>query len=270
MKKYRKILFLAVACGVLCVFSNMSHVKELQLSDIIFRIAFGYAWYDIVYIVPIMALFLPLFLFQILCGSMIYRYFCCASVYYFTRNGNRIKWFLMECGKLYVTTIGFLVVMFLSGTIALSFVSDITIDQDVLWMGGFYFLLHSLFLFSFTLAINVLSIVWNSTAGIVIPVGIQLMSIAFYTMLSGFSNTESGGLSPENAWMIYGNPFAQIVFRIHTIDGKAISSVLGEEAFTFDLRTSVVYMAVVAVSVIVGGCVVVHNHEFITNDKELE
>ena len=128
MRKYRKVLLLGCLCGILCVFSDMVNMEEVSLSQIILRTTFSQTWYHAGFIMSIMKMFIPLLLFQILCGSMIYRYFCCASVYYFTRNASRIKWFLLECAKLYLTCLSFLIIMILTGTAALLLVGKVTID----------------------------------------------------------------------------------------------------------------------------------------------
>ena len=270
MRKYRKVLLLGCLCGILCVFSDMVNMEEISLSQIILRTTFSQTWYHAGFIMSIMKMFIPLLLFQILCGSMIYRYFCCASVYYFTRNASRRKWFLLECAKLYLTCLSFLIIMILTGAAALLLVGKVTIDSSVVWIGGYYLLIYSLYLFGFTLGINVLSLAWNSTAGIAVPAIIQIMGIAFYTMMSQFADPVTGYLAADRAWMVYINPFAQLAFGIHTRNGKPVFSIFGPQEFPFELNMSVAYVGIIAIFAVAAGCAAVNRHEFITNDKEIE
>ncbi|MCD8118835.1 MAG: hypothetical protein LUE29_05035 [Lachnospiraceae bacterium] len=84
----------------------------------------------------------PIFCFELIFGISLYQHYCTCSVYYFSRQNNRSKWYLMESAKLFGYTAEYMALyVFLSALTAVvaaggMFADDISaggvIDSNVL------------------------------------------------------------------------------------------------------------------------------------------
>lgn len=267
MKYYMKFLLIAVAFGIIGVIGYMNSDSTTYLSDIILTWGFNSADYYMANILPIIEKYIPLILFQVIYGTYIYRRFCSASVYFFSRHCNRTIWFLKETLKVYLLGVAYLILLVLSGALFTSFFSSFKIDSVSIPLGIYYILIYSLFLLVTTLGINIFSILFTSDVAFVIVEGINLFAIAIFTILGHYFITQDE-LIDKYIWMIKGNPFSHLVLKLHSSKIESLNNIINEKGISFDLNFSVFYFFIVAILVIGFGCIVVNRHNFIESNKE--
>lgn len=269
MKQYLRYLWIGVVCGILCIFGIWIHSDGCTLSQIILSKSFIYVEFEPSHITVVSREFIPLLLFQILYGSFIYRHFCSASVYFFSRKQDRTKWFLCESGKLYILTLEYLIVMLVTGSLLTALVVPVEFDESAILLAVYYLLIQSLFLFATTIGINICSIIFDNGIGFAIFAAIEMFGIAGYLMM-GRILPEDGILTQQYVWLLKINPFAHLVFRVHSSKWPSISGMLNIEGITFDLNSSVLFFLIISLIFVALGVVCVNRHDFITNNKELE
>ena len=96
MRQIGKVVALAAFLGLFLGISFFGPSKDMPFSQVVIIYAFQYyqfGYTDIVYITTRM---LPYLLFLFLFGTYIYKHFCTAGVYVFSRCENRLKWIAKE------------------------------------------------------------------------------------------------------------------------------------------------------------------------------
>ena len=269
MKYYSKFLWMAVFCGAFCIFGSTRYNPNptILFSDVIMLLGFEYVDFFPQYIPIITYWYLPLIIFQIFYGTYIYRHFCSASVYFFSRYCSRTLWFLKETGVLYLFGLAYLIVMILSGTFITSFFTPVSAGTTSWLLACYYLLIHSLFLLVTTLGINILAIVFTSNVGFMIIEGISLFSMASFAVLGKYFITEDI-LIDKYTWLLKINPFAHLVFSMHSSGINSVDRIINTKSISFDLNLSVLVFLMAAIIVTVCGCMMVSNHNFIESNKE--
>ena len=100
--KIIKTVLIALIVGIVCVGTGFFELEYVSLSKIILSNAFNGVDFYPQYISMFTLSYSPLFVFQVIFATYIYKHFCSASIYFFSRNANRINWFLREVVKIYV------------------------------------------------------------------------------------------------------------------------------------------------------------------------
>ncbi len=253
MKYYFKLLIIGVICGVIGMIGYAVRIDNFPARDIILLFGMNDVMYYPEELEKILFRFIPLLLFQIVYGTYIYRRFCSASVYYFSRNHNRIKWFIQEIVKLYGYSVLYLVLMIMSGVVITMIITKVVFDVSMIKVLFIYLLIFSLYNFAIASAVNILSILFSSNMGFAIAEAVNIFCIAAYTIVGKLFSVD-GELPDECEWMIKINPFYHLIFN----------SEKTEDNYLF----SIGLFGVIAVVVIIVGCMVVNKHEFINANLE--
>lgn len=267
MKYYMKLLWMAAAFGILCIFGGTQNIEQLNLSDIACAMAMSDVLIFPAYIESAIYWYVPLLFFQVFWGTYLYNHFCTASVYFFSRSKSRVKWFITETARLYLYSILYLLIMMLSGIIFSCFFIDIHIQTTAFYIFLYYLLIYSLFLFATTLLINLLSICISSTVAFGIIEGIFFFGIAAHTFLGQFLEYEQ---VIQNPMLIKLNPFSHLVFSVHSSAFSNIDRLINGYNIDFDLNVTVLLYLVLSLAAVVFGIIVIKRYDFISLNKEME
>lgn len=266
--KIIKTVLVGLIVGIVCVGTGFLNLEYIPLSKIILSNAFDGVDYYPQYISMFTFQYMPLFIFQIFFATYIYKHFCSASVYYFSRSINRINWFLKEVTKIYANAVIYLLTMCASEMIVISMFSTITVDSSAIIITLYYIFIYSLYLLATTLAINVASIMFSSNIGFITVQSIILLSISVFFLLGNYIKDDI--LTEKIIMLLKSNIIANLIFTIHSSRIGKISNLINIKGINFDLNFSIIYYLVLCVAIIIIGCFVVEKHEFIINSKEME
>ncbi len=267
MKSYLKFLAIAFVCGLLSFMGTAIKSEEINLNDIILVTSFGNVEYLPYFFPTFLETYFPLMFFQFFYGTYIYRHFCTASVYYFSRKCNRSAWFLKEVGSLYVFAL--LYVMIYLGTEILCCVifSKVIAGTCSLLLCLYYVILYSLFLFVTALAINIFSILFTSNFGLILVEGLVMLCVGAYLMIGKKYITDDELIS-KYEWMIKVNPFAHLNIKLHSSSWEIINRAINVKNIDFNLNISVALYIAIATLTIFAGCIIVNKHNFIITNQE--
>lgn len=225
MKYYLRFLWIAFFCGAICILGFAVKNDGFFASDVICLFGMDEIGYFTQYLPQITYWFFPLLFFQAFFGSYIYRHFCTASIYFFSRYTKRTRWLFKEILRLFLFCCLYLFVMLISGLVVCSLVSKVKIDASIWKMFCYYMVIYSLYLFVVTLGINLLSIVFNSNIGFIVVEGINLFFIAAFAIAGNLFAPE-GVILEQYEWIIKINPFYYLIFSMRNSNNDYLISML--------------------------------------------
>lgn len=100
--KVIKSILIAVVLGIVYVGIGLMKIDNIKMSEILLANTMSGVEFYPQYISTFSFEYIPIFVFQILFATNIYKHFCSASIYFFSRNANRIKWYLKEVTNIYI------------------------------------------------------------------------------------------------------------------------------------------------------------------------
>lgn len=267
MHNYKSLL-IAIVCGILSGIPFLYTGEVTSLLDVINKLSFSEFYIDATYIAKFFVWYFPLMIFQIVWGTYIYRHFCTASVYYFSRLKNRITWFAGEIPKLYLYILLYLTVLLVSCMLPMLLFRGIVVDSNSIIILIYYYVIQSLWLYITTMLINILSIKWGSSIGFVLVSGVQIFFIGMFAPLQSILNFDV----PENlefkSRILKLNPISHLVLNWHSSSVSELNGEINKFDILFDLNESVVLFLFLSVIVSIIGCFVVKRQEFITINRE--
>ena len=266
--KDKKLWIAGVVCGLICFFTGRETGTAIDLSTVVSLAAFSAADYYPVNLAVLCRWFMPLLVFQILYGTYIYQHFCSASVYFFSRNHNRIKWFVKESLHLYERSVAYLGCFLGCGIVVQAVTQGVTADAEGMILCIYYLAIHSLFLFTTTLAVNIISVKFSSSVGFVVVMAVNALGIACYSMFGQIAEDKNWDVT-EHVWMMKVNPLAHLVFPVHSSRWQALDEIINVNGFSFDLDMSLSVFLAAAFILTFSGCVICERHEFIINNREI-
>lgn len=270
--KYGKLFLAAIAGGVYLSFMHINpwggvitlSEATLQLSGSRGTFALGFSPSELMSF--IMCLF-PALLFELYAGILLYRHFCTASIYVFSRYPRRVQWYLREAGSL-----GGMVCMFqltlLAAVMVVTVIRwDLQIDSGGIALFVYHFLIQSLWTYIMALSVNLLAVYLGSSAAYAAVTCIQLACVVlFYVAYQAVRHSE--GLS-YGRFLIW-NPMAHLVLAWHSSRIDAVGGFLDPEYMGADLSHSLILFFILGVAVTAAGAVIIKNHELLVSDSEAE
>lgn len=265
-----KCTILAIFCGGFQAIFFLDMKDKINFSQIIITFGFSDVSFILVYLIDLTIKLLPFYLFQILFGTYIYQHFCTASVYYFSRCQNRVKWFLKESSKLYILTFCYPFLMVFLGTLVASITNQIIFDKDSFLLLIYYVLIHSLWLFMTTLLVNIMAIKFESTIGFITVVALQMISVSTLLLWNKVWPLDDGTNVDKHAFFLKFNPISHLILTWHSSSIKGVNQWINYLQIHFPLIQSVIVYFLLSMIVIFIGCYVVKRQEWVTMRKEGE
>ncbi|MCD7727433.1 MAG: hypothetical protein LUH57_03695 [Ruminococcus sp.] len=276
MKSTLKTIIIGVVCGILCNLAILVYNEDFTFSDIILRFSQSQYGLENTNLVVLVQWNFPLLLFQAIYGTHIYKHFCNASVYFFSRTNNKVKWFLKETLLLIPQIFVFLLSELLAGTALAMITNNVIFDKTSIILLVYYLAITSLWLFLTSMLVNIISIKFTSSVGYGVVAGIELACMAlFFTIRNKmFELGESRSiydvdLVAKNPVLIKIDPLAHLNLSWHTSKIESVNKLISRYiGIDFDLNFSVVLFAAISVVVVIIGCIVAKNVEFIATNRE--
>lgn len=256
-----------IVCGILCFTGGQLRSDSISLADVICNAAFSNTICYINDFPEVVKWFLPLLVFQLLYGVYLYRHFCSASVYYFSRTKNRKKWFLKEARKMYGFTLLYLAGFVSSGIVVSSVHRTFVTDWVGILLTVYYIVIFSMYLFVTTAWINLLAIRFGGVVGAGVVTAANILGMACYSVLGNLAEQADPKLL---LWFIRINPICHLVFPLHSSQNSIVNSAVNVYGYRFDLNLSVAVFAALSAVTLFAGCRMCEKYEFLRNNREGE
>lgn len=207
----------------------------------------------------------PEFVLEMYLGMALYRHFCTASVYVFSRYPKRLKWYFKEVSLLGLQVLECQAVLMLAVILASICKAHVQADAAGMFLLIYHFLLRSVWTFCMTLLVNLLSISFGS--------GLAFMAVmsgqAFLITLLGIMK-KLGTVLPmdEDMGLLQWNPVAHMVLGWHGSELQALKTVLKSPYPGLDLNKSLLVYLFLCAAVVFAGAVLVKRHDLVVSVAE--
>lgn len=269
LRRYGWYVAVAVVCGVLLSLSRINpYGGRIALQDLVLQLSGSRGEFvmGLYYgaMVDFGFLMLPFFLYQFYGGIQLYRQFCAASVYVFSRTTNRVKWYVTELWGMCKGLLMFQV--FLQGTTLVV----AALRWDVVWTGegwlllGIHVLLFTLWTFTMALGVNLLALIWGSNTGFLAVFALQAGMLA--ALCTG-AKLESA--DPTLARLLVLDPVSRLVLGWQSGGVFGLEGVLpAEYGHVLTLSGSLLLVALMTAAVVILGLVVIQKKDILVSNLE--
>lgn len=269
LRRYGWYVAIAVVCGVLLSLSRINpYGGRIALQDLVLQLSGSRGEFvmGLYYgaMVDFGFLMLPFFLYQFYGGIQLYRQFCVASVYVFSRTTNRVKWYFTElwglCKGLVVLQ------MFLQGTTLLV----AALRWEVMWttegwvLLGIHVLLFTLWTLTMALGVNLLALIWGSSAGFLVVFALQAGMLA--ALCTGAKLEPA---DPALGRLLFLDPISRLVMGWQSGGAFGLEGDLpAEYGHVLTLSGSLLLVALMTVAVVILGLVVIEKKDILVSNLE--
>lgn len=263
----KKVFIFAILFGIIYGFSISDNSQSSDIFEIINRLEFVEYDFDKIYVHLFLRWYFHIITFQILFGTYIYKHFCTASVYYFSRMNNRIIWFIRENIKLCL--ICFMYISIITGICCMAggAFNNFRFDKNVLFILCYHLCIQSLWLFATTIMINVLSILFGSSISFSIIYSVQMTFLLCNSIFSSYFQFERGNVERKTN-ILKLNPISHLVLKWHNSRLQKINSEINFLNIDFKLSESIVFFIIISIIVFISGCIIVKRQELIYINRE--
>lgn len=206
---------------------------------------------------------IPCYIFQIYMGIEIYRNFCTASIYVFSRTPRRIRWYMKEIRGLAGKTLLFQIILVTVSASAAALIYPFFIDRAGLILAGYHIILYTLWLFSMTLIINLLAVYLGSNNAFLIVGGAQMVFTSLLIFINMFEENKVVVTRLLNL-----NPAAHLIIGWHSSIFPLLNKTVQPPYKGLYFTVSFLAAAVTALIAAVAGAFIVKYRDFLIADFE--
>ncbi|MCR5518464.1 MAG: hypothetical protein K6F17_07835 [Lachnospiraceae bacterium] len=251
-KDYIFYSFISFVSGLFISFTFFDREGFPALVNMIHHVDMGYLNSDNLNLSQLIFILIPYVLFQSVFGTYIYRHFCSAAIYVFSRGFNKGIWYIKQLLELFMCSF-FNAFLYISGVLFVHVLwgKDLEAGEDFLYETLIYLVILTLYMFVTSLLINVVAIISDSNIAFAVCQAVYLALAVFYLYPGSYHmNYALEMIDPEYAWMIEYNPFSYMVFNTRLIPT--------------DYQASVDVFLILILVVSYAGYVVVKKREFVS------
>lgn len=262
MRKYQNgsLYLWAFVAGI---FLSVSYVNPYEgkifLSELVLQLSgsrgeFVLNYENALELVELAMRLLPDVIMEAFLGIALYRHFCTASVYVFSRCADRGKWYWKE-----MLSVGRDIFIFQGIMMAMVIIAAVCRCQVQMDMPGVYLLachltLYSLWSYSMVVLINLLALKFGSSLSFTVVMAMQSIGIVL--------------LGAGKMAMRF-NPIARLVLGWQRSFVPKVDSIQASAFENFYLEESLLVLAVINIVILIIGAAIVKNHDLLISDSEI-
>ncbi len=274
MKRRYWLLFLASALGgiYLSVMYINPYEGVISLSEMILQLsgsrgdlALGFSFSELISFA--MRLF-PAFIFELYAGIMLYQHFCTASVYVFSRYTHRVKWYVKEVGLLCGVVCIFHVLLLAAAALTAAFRYEVQVDSAGMVLTMYHFFIYSLWVYSMTLAVNLVALYIGSSKAYTFIMSMQLIGIVLLNLMELVKRCFGNGAF-YSGYLVW-NPLAHLVLGWHSSNMEPLDQILATNYMKIDLTVSLIVVLLLGIAITITGAVLVKKRDLLVSDLETE
>lgn len=274
--KHRAIsLFLVgIVCEIFLAFAYVNPYEcEISLSELVLQLSGARGNFTFLpsftALISLTIRLIPQFLFELYAGIELYRHFCTASVYVFSRTPQRLNWYWKEIMYLLAHSLLYQLTLLITVIATTAARYQIYVDMVDFVAVGFYVAFNLLWVYSMTLLINLIAIKLGSSAAFMWVCSTQMFLIA---MLYWVQALEDNMLLAKIDLCC--NPFSRLIigWQIGRINSgnDILDKLLTSIGFIYSPESSFLFFLLLGVAIVIIGALIVGRHDFLLSDSESE
>lgn len=268
--KRMMILFGVISGSLVSLAFVRPYEKEIALAELILQLsgargtfAMGCSLPDLV---RFMLCIVPNLLVVMMLGSQLYRYFCTASVYVFSRHPNRLQWYLKSLAPLFANICFFELAFVLAAVLTAMLRYHILFSKGGVLLSGFHALLYIAWIFGWVLTTNLLAIRHGSSRSFMTVMTAQAVCTAVLAFVRIF---EKNGVSAEFIRLFIAiNPVAHTVLSWH--QGALFGEALAHSRYGLSPLATIMLFIILDIVIVLTGAVVTVRYDLLSENRETE
>jgi hypothetical protein len=270
--KVHVAVMLAVFGGILLAIAYVNpYSGKILLSELVLQLSGSRGEFTLGSSLPelisLVMRMIPNYVFEIYFGTALYRHFCTASIYVFSRYPKRLYWYFNEVITIGVTALLYQFVLLVTVVLITVLRYQLQIDGAGIIVFAYHFILHAAWLYSVTLSVNLLAIWVGSSASFLTVVGIQIICITLLGCIEAIRKYLD--IASFQGVFLNLNPIAHLVLGWHSSNLKSVNQVLNPPYPGLDLNNSLLFMIVICGIILLFGAVFIKRHDLLISDSEM-
>lgn len=211
---------------------------------------------------------LPMYFFEMYFGIMLYRHFCTASIYVFSRYPKRMKWYAAECLVLLGNVFLFQLLLLAAALFTAAIRHRLYIDTGGLLLGLYALAIPALWTYAAALAVNLIAVKAGSSAGFGAVAGIQALLIVLFGLEDTLERYSGVAVWPEG-YLLRFDPMASLVMGWHSSGIEVLDQAVHAPYRTMDFNHSLLLCLGLCVLMLAAGAWMINRHELLKTDSEM-
>lgn len=205
----------------------------------------------------------PVLVFQAFAGIRLYRHYCVASVYVFSRLPHRTAWYLRQVGSIATWAAAYQLVTLLAALAIAAARYDLVWDRFGLRIALLHLFLSFLWAVTTTMAVNLVAVFKGSDGAFMRIAAIQAVLVAVFAVLDRLSE------QPRlQSLIVRLNPISCLVLGWHSSKNSELSAVLASPYEGIYPVHSIIYVLTLCIIMIVVGMIIVLRHDLLVSNTE--
>lgn len=274
MRKYRPLLLilLAVLGGIVLSLTYIRPYEgHITLAEAVLQLSGSRGEFEmsghLLGLADFTARLLPMFVFEVCFGVMLYRHFCTASVYVFARCPRRLGWYLGEVWALACSVLLFQLLLMASALSAAALLYRVTVDAGGVLLAVCHFAVYAMWTFAMTLLVNLFAIWWGSGAAFAVVMGLQMAFVALLSLEQTVYACLGTEVKPEGLLLRF-NPAAHLVMGWHCSSIDALDRAIHSSYETIPMEASLLLCLGISITAVLFGGFLVTKHDLLISDVE--
>lgn len=260
MRKKLVLLSLAILFGIALAYSYINpNSASVTVSEVILQLTGSRGSFQLginfTELIQFIIRLVPSFVFQALCGIMLYKHYCIACVYIFSRITNRVVWYSKNTLAIALLSILYYFVVLMAAVITTSIRWELIWDPNASKAIINYIIIWSAWTYIYTLMVNIISIYIGSGLSFTIVLAIQSILISSLRFLTLFEEN-----SAIRHVLMRMNPVTCLIFGWQTSRKDVINAIYFED--------SILLVCALAIIVILLGGVIIKKRDLLISGEE--
>ncbi len=209
----------------------------------------------------------PAFILEAYAGILLYRHFCTASVYVFSRYPYRVKWYVGEVFHLSGAVCGFNLLLLVTAMLIAAVRYELTIDSAGIVLIGYHFFIYSLWEYIMALLVNLFAIYLGSSTAYASVVSMQLVCIVLLNLMDLLIKYYDGRLSYGK--LLVWNPIAHLVLGWHDGSMEILDPTLTSSYMQLNLYASLIIFLLLGIFITFVGAFIIKKQDLLVSDLEM-
>lgn len=200
----------------------------------------------------------PSYIASAFIGTELYRHYCTASVYVFSRHPNRLSWYAKEVGFIFSSAVVFYIIQLATTIVTTIFRYQIDFDWAGCGLLLYHLAIYTLWLFTMSMLINLLSVFFGSDSAFL---SVIIGQSALITLLT-FASDE---VSPLIRTI---NPIAHLVLQWHGCTNKLYDGILATAYPYLNLDSTLLLMLLLGIGIVTACGLILNKHDLLISNME--
>lgn len=203
----------------------------------------------------------PDYLMEMYLGTMLYKHFCTASVYVFSRYPKRVKWYFREACFISLRVLLYQVILISAVVLMSSYRVRVIYDMTGIVLLLYHCVLKYIWILCVVVCINLLAIFWGSDRAFLTITGLQIFLISTLGAVGHLEKEVRG------RWLWW-NPMARMVIGWQDSCLSLLEGALNPPFSGLKMEDSIILLAAQCMIILIIGAISINRYDLLWSNAE--